>query len=70
MRNLPKQSLTELVDTRDVSMLTTGKYSTLYEVLYQDCWYWEVISNTTFEVIYRSDSYFFACRRFQENNQD
>lgn len=67
---LPKQSLTELADTRDVALINHDKHANLYVVDYEGNRYYEVISNTTFEVIYRTESRFFAIRRFQETNQD
>lgn len=65
-----KQSLTELVDTTDVQLINSGKYANLYEVQWDGEPIYEVLSNTTFEVIYRTYSYNFATRRFQETNEE
>lgn len=69
---LPEDSLQNHVDTRNVHTVINGigKYANLYEIEYKGDTYYEVVSNTTFEVIYRSLSMYFATIRFLETNQD
>lgn len=69
-RPLRSEVLCEMVDTRDVALLDNGKYANLYEVIYQGEKWYEVVSNVDFTSIYKTQSYFFATRRFQETNED
>lgn len=71
MSKLPKQSLTELVDTKLVYLVLASPYVHLYKIEnYLGEPYFEIISLSTFEVGYRTQSRFFAIRRFQELSQD
>jgi len=59
-----------MVDTRDVELVNHGKYANLYKVIYQGEIWFEVVSNVDFTSIYKTQSYFFATRRFQETNEE
>jgi len=69
-RPLRSEVLCEMVDTRDVALLKHGKYANLYEITFDGEMWYEIVSNVDFTSIYKTQSYLFATRRFQETNEE